>query len=103
MFGGCTTYGPLGFSRSSTNKCALHDTFHLQSNNQSSQLGARLDFNFVGGFYACGIDKEVCVIFCQMRVTCTDNVFRFGTKYTRMMVLHRVLLSTCTQYPYQFK
>jgi len=51
---GCTAYGPLGFSSSSSDKCAIYNGFELQSDTENSQLGAALVFNFVGGFYACG-------------------------------------------------
>ncbi|KIM36402.1 hypothetical protein M413DRAFT_449125 [Hebeloma cylindrosporum] len=56
---GCTTYGPLGFSGSSTDKCALRDSFAIQSNAENSQLGAKLVFNYEGGFYACGSGLDV--------------------------------------------
>lgn len=57
---GCSTYGPLGFiQQSSSNKCSRFDTFQLQSNTENGQLGARLVFNFIGGFYACGTGRDV--------------------------------------------
>jgi len=59
---GCSTYGQLGFSGSSSDKCAQFNTFNIQSNSQNSQLGAFLVFNFVGGFYACGSGQDVWYI-----------------------------------------
>jgi hypothetical protein len=60
--GTCATYGQFGTVwGSSTNKCASYNTFGLQSNSENSQLGARLVFNWVGGFYVCGSQKEVGV------------------------------------------
>lgn len=57
---GCSTYGPLGFTQgSSSNKCARYDSFQIQSNNENSQLGAKLVFNFEGGFYACESSRDV--------------------------------------------
>ncbi|KAF8800740.1 hypothetical protein BYT27DRAFT_7015024, partial [Phlegmacium glaucopus] len=57
---GCTTYGSFGFVQgSSSDKCALYDSFQIQSNTQNSQLGAKLVFNYVGGFYACGSGQDV--------------------------------------------
>ncbi|KIM36401.1 hypothetical protein M413DRAFT_449124 [Hebeloma cylindrosporum] len=56
---GCSTYGPLGFAGSSSDKCAIRDTFGIQSNTENSQLGAKLVFNSVGGFYACGSGLDV--------------------------------------------
>ena len=56
---GCTTYGPLGFFGSSTDKCANFGTFSIQSNGENSQIGAFLVFNGVGGFYACGNGNDV--------------------------------------------
>ncbi|TFK35678.1 GPI-anchored small secreted protein [Crucibulum laeve] len=57
---GCSTYGALGFTEgSSSNKCARYSSFYLQSNPENSQLGARLTFNWVGGFYACGSGQDV--------------------------------------------
>ena len=58
---GCSTYGQLGFSPSSSDKCANYNTFNIQSDTENSQLGAFLVFNFVGGFYACGSGNDVCV------------------------------------------
>jgi hypothetical protein len=56
----CTTYGYLGFAQGgSTDKCARYDTFQIQSNSQNAQLGAKLTFNFVGDFYACGSGLDV--------------------------------------------
>jgi len=58
--GGCSTYGPLGFTGgSSSDKCAQYNTFSIQSNGENSQLGAKLAFNSVGGFYACGSGQDV--------------------------------------------
>ncbi|PFH47143.1 hypothetical protein AMATHDRAFT_50519 [Amanita thiersii Skay4041] len=57
---GCTTYGSLGFTQgSSSNKCARYDSFYIRSNEQNSQLGAKLTFNWVGEFYACGSAQDV--------------------------------------------
>ena len=58
---GCSTYGQLGFSASSSDNCAVFDTFNIQSNAEDSQLGAQLVFNFAGGFYACGSGQDVSV------------------------------------------
>jgi hypothetical protein len=55
----CTTYGQLGFAQSTSDKCALYNTFSLQSDTENSQLGAQLSFNSVGGFYACGSGRDV--------------------------------------------
>ncbi|KAF8804921.1 hypothetical protein BYT27DRAFT_7225108 [Phlegmacium glaucopus] len=56
----CSTYGSLGFVQgSSTDKCALYDSFHIQSDTENSQLGAKLVFNFAGGFYVCGSSHDV--------------------------------------------
>ncbi|KDR71544.1 hypothetical protein GALMADRAFT_213838 [Galerina marginata CBS 339.88] len=57
---GCQNFGALAFVQGgSTNKCASYSSFQLQSNNQDSQLGAQLVFNYVGGFYACSSGQEV--------------------------------------------
>jgi len=57
---GCTNFGALDFVEgTSTNKCASYSSFQLQSNQQDSQLGAELVFNYVGGFYACNSGSEV--------------------------------------------
>ncbi|KAF9542274.1 hypothetical protein CPC08DRAFT_756070, partial [Agrocybe pediades] len=58
--GGCSTYGSLGFfPGAGSNKCARYGTgFYLHSNEENSQLGATLVYNWVGGFYACGSSKE---------------------------------------------
>ncbi|CAA7266675.1 unnamed protein product [Cyclocybe aegerita] len=57
---GCTTYGSLGFVLgASSNKCARYDGFQIQSNTENSQLGAKLVYNYVGGFYACGAGQDV--------------------------------------------
>ncbi|KAH6906052.1 hypothetical protein BKA70DRAFT_451415 [Coprinopsis sp. MPI-PUGE-AT-0042] len=57
---GCSTNGQLGtVMGSSSNKCAKYATFGLQSNSENSQLGARLVFDWTGGFYICGTNKEV--------------------------------------------
>jgi len=56
----CSTYGPLGFTESSSSdKCALFSTFGISSDSENSQLGAKLNFNNVGGFYACGDGQDV--------------------------------------------
>uniref|UniRef100_A0A8H7XP81 Uncharacterized protein n=1 Tax=Psilocybe cubensis TaxID=181762 RepID=A0A8H7XP81_PSICU len=58
--GGCTNFGALHFVQgTSTNKCASYESFQLQSNQQDSQLGAELVFNFTGGFYVCNSGAEV--------------------------------------------
>jgi len=63
---GCSTYGALGFTQgSSSNKCARYDTFQIQSNTENSQLGAKMVFNYEGGFYACTASKDVSQSFCQ--------------------------------------
>ncbi|TFK61092.1 hypothetical protein BDN72DRAFT_890235 [Pluteus cervinus] len=56
---GCSTYGQLGFSSSSSDKCASYSTFGISSDNENSQLGAQLVYNYVGGFYSCGSGKDV--------------------------------------------
>ncbi|KAJ2929719.1 hypothetical protein H1R20_g7367, partial [Candolleomyces eurysporus] len=57
---GCSTYGTLGFVQgASSNKCARYSTFQIQSNPENAQLGAKLTLNWVGGFYVCGVNKEV--------------------------------------------
>lgn len=43
----------------STNKCAMYSTFLIWSNQESSQLGAKLSFNSLGGLYACGAGQDV--------------------------------------------
>ncbi|KAF8345117.1 hypothetical protein F5887DRAFT_1197951 [Amanita rubescens] len=56
----CLNYGQLGFSTGgSTDKCAMFNTFEIQSDTENSQLGAELTFNYVGGFYACGSGQDV--------------------------------------------
>ncbi|KAF7760999.1 hypothetical protein Agabi119p4_10408 [Agaricus bisporus var. burnettii] len=42
-----------------TNKCARYNSFHIQSNTENAQLGARLSFNYFGQFYACGSGEDV--------------------------------------------
>ena len=61
--GGCSTYGQLGFTSSSSDKCSLRNTFGIQSDTENSQLGAQLVFNYVGGFYACGSGLDVSLHF----------------------------------------
>lgn len=39
----------------------MFETFNIQSNVESSQLGAFLVFNYAGGFYACGSGQDVGV------------------------------------------
>lgn len=57
---GCTNFGPLGFVQgSTTNKCALFESFQIQSDAENSQLGARLVFNFEGGFFVCGAGQDI--------------------------------------------
>lgn len=68
---GCSTYGSLGFTEgSSSNKCARYTTFSIQSNQENSQLGAKLAFNSVGGFYACGSGQDVSCLFSFRRRVC---------------------------------
>ncbi|KAF8700502.1 hypothetical protein AX14_000765 [Amanita brunnescens Koide BX004] len=55
----CSTYGQLGFAQDDSDKCALYNTFDIQSDTENSQLGAQLTFNYVGGFYACGSGQDV--------------------------------------------
>ncbi|KAJ2925994.1 hypothetical protein H1R20_g11103, partial [Candolleomyces eurysporus] len=59
--GSCTTFGQLGYSGLgySTNKCASFSWFQIQSNPENSQLGAKLTYNYVGGFYSCGPDENI--------------------------------------------
>lgn len=58
---GCSPGGALVFVQgSSSNKCAKGSTFGIQSDIENSQLGAKLVFNWVGGFYACGTANDVC-------------------------------------------
>ncbi|KAF5319601.1 hypothetical protein D9619_008356 [Psilocybe cf. subviscida] len=58
--GSCANHGALVFVQgSSTNKCASYNSFQIQSNNQNSQLGAKLVFNFVGGFFSCNNGQQV--------------------------------------------
>ncbi|KAF6746923.1 hypothetical protein DFP72DRAFT_921571 [Ephemerocybe angulata] len=58
--GTCATFGQFGtVFGSSSNKCASYSTFGLQSNSENSQLGAHIVFNWTGGFYVCGAQKEV--------------------------------------------
>lgn len=64
----CTTYGQLGFAGSTSDKCALRDTFGIQSNTENSQLGAKLVFNSVGGFYACGSGLDVSFLLALVRM-----------------------------------
>ncbi|KAF8345105.1 hypothetical protein F5887DRAFT_229733 [Amanita rubescens] len=62
LSGGCSTYGQLGFVvGSSSDECALYNTFSIQSDTESSLLGSQLSFNSVGGFYACGSGQDVGV------------------------------------------
>lgn len=57
---GCTDYGPLGFIQGSgTDKCAVFNSFQIQSDTENSQLGAKLVFNFQGGFHACGAGRDI--------------------------------------------
>ena len=57
----CTTYGQLGFVTDSSDYCAMYNTFSIQSDTESSELGSQLAFNSVGGFYACGSGQDVGV------------------------------------------
>jgi hypothetical protein len=59
--GSCATYGQFGYSGQgySTNKCASFPRLQIQSNSENSQLGAKLTYNYVGGFYSCGPDEMV--------------------------------------------
>lgn len=57
---GCSTFGPLGFTQQSkTGACALYDSFQIQSDTESSQLGAKLVFNYQGGFYSCSASQDI--------------------------------------------
>jgi hypothetical protein len=57
---GCTDFGPLGFVQgSSSNKCALFENFQIQSDTENSQLGAKLVFNYQGGFFVCGASQDI--------------------------------------------
>jgi len=67
---GCTTYGQLDFTRHTTDKCALRETFGIQSNAKDPKLGAKLEFNSVGGFYACGTGLDVSFRFALVRMRC---------------------------------
>ncbi|KAF8641737.1 hypothetical protein AX16_009814 [Volvariella volvacea WC 439] len=58
--GVCTTYGAWVFHQgSNSNRCAKGNAFYIQSNPENAQLGARLTFDWQGGFYACGADKRI--------------------------------------------
>lgn len=59
--GSCATHGRLQITQAggSTNKCASWNSFWLHSNEENSQLGAKLTFNWRGDFYVCGADKQV--------------------------------------------
>jgi hypothetical protein len=74
---GCSTYGSLGFVEGpSTNRCARYSTFSIQSNQENSQLGAKLSFNSLGGFYACGAGQDVSA----------ENIHsRFISPYSRLL------------------
>ncbi|KAG8950397.1 hypothetical protein FRC03_012895, partial [Tulasnella sp. 419] len=51
---GCNPDGQLYFLiGGSSNKCARANPFAIQSYDQNAQLGAKLVFNWTGGFYAC--------------------------------------------------
>jgi len=57
---GCSAGGAFGFVQgTSTNKCTQYTSFQIQSDQENSQLGANLVFNYVGGFYACGSGQNV--------------------------------------------
>lgn len=57
---GCSTFGPLGFVQGSTsNECALYESFQIQSDTEDSQLGAKLVFDFRGGFFTCGASQDI--------------------------------------------
>jgi hypothetical protein len=65
---GCSTYGSLAFVEgSSSNKCARSSSFYIQSDQENSQLGAKLVFNWVGGFFACGSGLDVSLMFRRER------------------------------------
>ena len=82
----CSTYGQLGFAQDDSDKCALYNTFDIQSDTENSQLGAQLTFNYVGGFYACGSGQDVSVIF-RLRPMFTDVYFRYGIRPPPAMAL----------------
>jgi hypothetical protein len=77
----CSTYGALGFTQgSSSNKCALYDNFQIQSNTENSQLGAKLVFNYQGGFYACTASKDVSQSFRQSTTSSVIKNFQVWFK-----------------------
>ncbi|KAG8928383.1 hypothetical protein FRC02_006994 [Tulasnella sp. 418] len=52
--GSCSVDGPIKIiPGTSSNKCAKNFNFNLSSYEQNSQLGAKLVFNWAGGFYGC--------------------------------------------------
>ena len=53
---GCTSFGQLGSSSSSSDYFAQ---YKIQSDTENSQLRAFLVFNYVGGFYGCGSGQDV--------------------------------------------
>ncbi|KAF5313978.1 hypothetical protein D9611_006775 [Ephemerocybe angulata] len=58
--GSCAKYGPLSYIEgSTTNKCASFGNFWIAANEENSQLGSRLTFNWQGDFYACGWEGEI--------------------------------------------
>ena len=84
---GCTTYGPLVFSSNSSGEYAdTNNTFGLESDDENSQLGASLTFNFVGGFYACGSSQDVRVIFLSILPLVLIIFFEFGIKWMQETV-----------------
>lgn len=81
---GCTTYGPLSFTlKDGRDDCSNENSFNIRPDEENKQLGAYLVFNFVGGFYACGSEKDVRgkSFYNQL---CLSHVliffFRFGIK-----------------------
>lgn len=81
---GCSNFGALQFVQgTSTNKCASYSSFQLQSNQQDSQLGAELVFNFTGGFYACNGGAEVSLYGLLLWLSLKDSSLRSGIKSIR--------------------
>ena len=78
---GCTSYGQLGTSTSSSDYCAQYNSFEIQSDTENSQLVAFLVFNYVDGFYACGSGQR--------------------RSWPMVRPGYSVLLSTCTQFPFK--
>ncbi|PPR01771.1 hypothetical protein CVT24_001811 [Panaeolus cyanescens] len=57
---GCPNFGSFGFVQSvSSNKCTKYSTFQILSNDENSQLGSELVFNYKGGFYSCSGGQQI--------------------------------------------